>query len=1463
MAPLLVVDHSDNSSSPVNADPAMAHPSARTAVEEPSITLVGVESQLAAIAGSSKEGGDGALKSGFNKRRRQLREFLGSRAYSTFSMGVIVLNAAVLGTYTRTPQTTGSLYSSWLGVLSAMDIAFSCYFILDFILMLVAKGFRVYQTWLGYFETLVVAVSVMNLIPGTSSLTGIRTLLLIRYVELIPRLEHTPVILSSLRAAAPLLRDVCLLAAYFLFAFGIIGVNIWSGQFHRRCVDSTNTAIVVLLDQTCSNDPMWGFQCPTGSVCVDNGFNNPYHGTVSFDNILYAILTIFQTITMEGWSVNMFLAMDATTPMAFLYFIVVLLVGLQVIVQPVIAIVSMTLREKAEEWDQKHLEGNIFTPDAAIDADETVNTSTAGILESLRAAHTERILRSDLLSRIQGHWYRVRYLIYHVVTHKFAERAALVVTFLSALVLALEYKILGLGLRNYLKSKWNVLDGTFTILGLVDIFYVSGEYGFTSLRVLRAFRIVRISKFSPQLSRLARVFVRCMPLVLPLLAIWLALMYTFSIVGMQLFSNEFDFDDGKPRFHFDSLPWALFSVVNLFTTENWNNIEVSVARSRGIIFTIFPLAVVVLGAYIVSQLLLGIIIASFQAELMAEREKRARKAGQTSSTEALFGDIVQVAESIQRPLKKYFRPPGSSLLAEELSETGTIASTQSLGVSSLPDSLREAIFTWKTSRMRLKLRDIVRSQLWERFFMLIVLASCVVLALDVPKLEPNSSLGRGILIADFCFAVLFVLELFAIGLADGLFFGSRAHLRDPINWIDVAVIAISVACLTPAGRSLRALRVLRLVRVIRLIKMHEELRVVTLAVMKTIPALYTAIIPYGLFLFMFSVLGLSIFLGEGWQCNDPSVTNRAACTGPWINPSSGNLELRRWSPYRLTYDGFFQSLLSVTVISMQEGWPDDANRYMDAAGRDNQPVRDNAPANILFWIVTVRVGILAQLRSLGTEILGNWLFLAVISGLVFDNLRQNAEKLRGIQFLSEEKKRVISSINLLLFHRLARAPARPTSLFKKRVQAFVLKSTLLSQVTLVVVLLDAFRMILAFYGEPNWLSRLRAILEIIFVSYYIFEILIKLYAVGLSSFLSDNWNIVNIAIVIFAVMDWIFQFWPGSATFIAVLRIFRSFRTLRVLRYLKTLKALITAIIVNIAQLFNVLMLQFLVVYCYAIIGMHAFGSIKESSTQNMGGHVSFSTFPNSLLLVFVLTTGENWPGIMTDCMLSPGDDPANPLCLYEDGSCGVQWAPIFFLSLQMINAWVLVNSFVGITMSSFSELLEDQNHVEEVESLIEEFTHIWSRYDPRGTGDVPFACILPIYRQVQSSQQNPWRRKLINAGHESVRIVFQGLEVKDNKVGFREVLSSVLLYCWDVKIPSNNRRLRRYLGVLESDRAPGVGSGRVPFDLVYSALNVQRLWRGKRTRRTLERAWPNPKVADVGESPQLSSHEEITTDKK
>ena len=55
-------------------------------------------------------------------------------------------------------------------------------------------------------------------------------------------------------------------------------------------------------ESPCSTDPKKGYNCVANVSECKLGWSGPNHGITTFDNVLFAMVTVFQCITMEGWT---------------------------------------------------------------------------------------------------------------------------------------------------------------------------------------------------------------------------------------------------------------------------------------------------------------------------------------------------------------------------------------------------------------------------------------------------------------------------------------------------------------------------------------------------------------------------------------------------------------------------------------------------------------------------------------------------------------------------------------------------------------------------------------------------------------------------------------------------------------------------------------------------------------------------------------------------------------------------------------------------------------------------------------------------------------------------------------------------------------------------------------------------------------------------------------------------------
>ncbi len=71
---------------------------------------------------------------------------------------------------------------------------------------------------------------------------------------------------------------------------------------------------MIFLAFTCTNEQ---FGKRDDIECIEGSWEGPNFGITSFDNIGYAMLTVFQCITMEGWTTMMYYVIKTTTKLIY------------------------------------------------------------------------------------------------------------------------------------------------------------------------------------------------------------------------------------------------------------------------------------------------------------------------------------------------------------------------------------------------------------------------------------------------------------------------------------------------------------------------------------------------------------------------------------------------------------------------------------------------------------------------------------------------------------------------------------------------------------------------------------------------------------------------------------------------------------------------------------------------------------------------------------------------------------------------------------------------------------------------------------------------------------------------------------------------------------------------------------------------------------------------------------------
>ncbi|XP_036891193.1 voltage-dependent R-type calcium channel subunit alpha-1E-like [Sturnira hondurensis] len=177
------------------------------------------------------------------------------------------------------------------------------------------------------------------------TLRAVRVLRPLKLVSGIPSLQI--VLKSIMKAMVPLLQ-IGLLLFFAILMFAIIGLEFYSGKLHRACF-MNNSGILEGFDPP---HPCGVQGCPAGYECRD--WIGPNDGITQFDNILFAVLTVFQCITMEGWTTVLYNTNDALgATWNWLYFIPLIIIGSFFVLNLVLGVLSGEFAKERERVENR------------------------------------------------------------------------------------------------------------------------------------------------------------------------------------------------------------------------------------------------------------------------------------------------------------------------------------------------------------------------------------------------------------------------------------------------------------------------------------------------------------------------------------------------------------------------------------------------------------------------------------------------------------------------------------------------------------------------------------------------------------------------------------------------------------------------------------------------------------------------------------------------------------------------------------------------------------------------------------------------------------------------------------------------------------------------------------------------------------------------------------------------------
>ncbi|XP_031732889.1 calcium channel, voltage-dependent, P/Q type, alpha 1A subunit, b isoform X2 [Anarrhichthys ocellatus] len=152
-----------------------------------------------------------------------------------------------------------------------------------------------------------------------------------------------------MKAMIPLLQ-IGLLLFVAILMFAIIGLEFYMGKFHTTCFDKVTREVV---DSLPCGTKLPSRLCPNGTEC-DDRWIGPNYGITQFDNILFAVLTVFQCITMEGWTEMLYYSNDVEgSAWNWMYYIPLIIIGSFFMLNLVLGVLSGEFAKERERVENR------------------------------------------------------------------------------------------------------------------------------------------------------------------------------------------------------------------------------------------------------------------------------------------------------------------------------------------------------------------------------------------------------------------------------------------------------------------------------------------------------------------------------------------------------------------------------------------------------------------------------------------------------------------------------------------------------------------------------------------------------------------------------------------------------------------------------------------------------------------------------------------------------------------------------------------------------------------------------------------------------------------------------------------------------------------------------------------------------------------------------------------------------
>lgn len=473
-----------------------------------------------------------------------------------------------------------------------------------------------------------------------------RSLMCLKILRLLNYTKSSRKILRGIKDALGQSSNVITFLICFWLFMAIIGVESFKSSFRRQCFwtnpnNSTDTYLNEFqfcgsyLDPTTKNVMPYlnsagissgiikGFTCPVNSKCVTG--DNPYDGSVSFDNIFNSLELVFVIISANTFTDLMYYTMDSDSMLSSLFFILSIFLLVVWLLNLVIAVIIHSYTELAEKeketasnetfWQKISREHNLFFQKSKwVKRFSKINSLFVLIIAINFIFDTTKdaTMSLDRLTKFNNFDFSVSVILLFEIILRFV-------------AYCLDHEP-----SAFFKSAFNCIDLALAFINIFisapSIYKGMGQivYGWLSFFLIA--RVYRVIYWFAYLRAAWTIVVSRGLILIQMVWFSILLMFLSAVIMSRLFEGI------VPAVEDTEDPWTMYNLPNCFislyiitSTENWTSILYTTKQYAKNTFTQVCISIYLLGWFFISNtVLLSIFIAVITEGMELTRTEKAR-----------------------------------------------------------------------------------------------------------------------------------------------------------------------------------------------------------------------------------------------------------------------------------------------------------------------------------------------------------------------------------------------------------------------------------------------------------------------------------------------------------------------------------------------------------------------------------------------------------------------------------------------------------------------------------------------------------------------------------------------------------------------------------------------------------------------------------------------------------------------